>query len=854
MLSKQIQNSLVLFRNLEKFLFLVFFVLCCFSTQEIQAKNISETSFQIGEFNDGKTVIDFLSRNRIPANSGLSISVNYSLDENRLYLSPISSGVTFELFSQKLKEYLNKNPQVVFPLFIKHSDPENWIIEELNASGLTSKAFYLPTGERWPTTEAILESGKQLIIFTTFSNSSGSKAFNYAWDHIAEFPYTNLGFPVFEGYYTNGAIENELLMLRDFTNLDQKKEWLPKTSDVLSTNTFLLDHTLKCWKLTGKKPNFIFYTSVDDVRAINWLIGMINPYTSISGSVTLAGKPLKKVSWKHDNQFVTNGYFNFPLTEGYGLELTPFALGYTFSPATISIGEGKNETKKIEFNAIPMSLDDDLTGYYDFNKNLTNQVRPNEKHDLNNCEFTNDNVRGDVLKLQDTSFVELNKVSDYGIVNNSFTISAWFKLIKVDDQSDYCIVGTSENEYRKGLHINIRNKTPYLGFYNNDVSSYEEIEPNKWYQMAIRYNILLGEQSIFINGVKTGSSSNHPSFIGDSELLLGHSLRMNNFFDGYIDELAIWKRALSDEEIQKISTVGISITHKLQPTYIIFLTILALILILLIMFLLFFNPKKKGKSVYVIDQPVISLSSKNILLLFGDFILIDKNGVNISSQFSPKIKEVFLLLFLNTLQSEKGISTQKLTDIVWNGFSTTKASNNRGVTFNKLKKILTSIDGLDVVYEDGYWKTIITEDLSCDYMEVNELLKKLDTAQPELYAKLYQLVHGGAFLGGLEWDWLNEFKTNLLFEITDALQVYCKLLKNAKEFEQLYKVTSTILKIDDLNEQALNNQLNYLCNKGHHTKSKHIFEQFCDRYQACYGKQYSLNFNDFLKVKAEGFE
>lgn len=815
---------------------------------------MSETSFQIGEFNDAKTVLNFISRDYIPPHSGLSISVNYSLEDNRLYLSPISSGVTFELFSQKLKEYLNKNPQVVFPLFIKHSDPENWIIEELNASGLTSRAFYLPTGERWPTTETILESGKQLIIFTTFSNSSGNKAFNYAWDHIAEFPYTNLGFPVFEGYYTNGAIENELLMLRDFTHLDQKKEWLPKTGDVLSTNTFLLDHTLKCWKLTGKKPNFIFYTSPADERAINWLVGMINPYTSISGSVTLAGKPLKKVSWKHDNQFVTNGYFNFPLTEGYGLELTPFALGYTFSPATISIGEGKNENKQIAFNAIPMSLDDDLTGYYDFNKNLINQIKPNEKHELNNCEFTNDNVRGDVLKLQDSSFVELNKVADYGIVNNSFTISAWFKLIKVDDQSDYCIVGTSENEYRKGLHINIRNKTPYLGFYNNDVTSYEEIEPNKWYHMAIRYNILHGEQSIFINGVKTGSSSNHPSFIGESELLLGHSLRMNNFFDGYIDELAIWKRALNDEEIQKISTSGISITRKMQPPYIIFLTILLVVLLLLIFYLLFFNRKRKAKNILVIDQPVIAPTTKNTLMLFGDFTMVNRNGENISSHFSPKIKEVFLLLFLNTLQSEKGISTQKLTDIIWKGFSTTKASNNRGVTFNKLKKILSNIDGISVVYEDGYWKTVIGKNLSCDYLEMIELLKNLDTTQPEHYAKLYQIVRGGALLEGLDWEWLNEFKTNLLFEIIDALQVYCKLLRNGKEHEQLYKVTATILKMDDLNEQALNNQLNYLCAKGHHTKSKHIFEQFCDRYQTCYGKRYDMAFNDFLKLKAEGFE
>lgn len=813
-----------------------------------QDKNMNEMCFQIGEFSDGEAAISFLNRYMVPVNSGLSISVNYSIDNNRLYLAPISSGITFEYFSEKLKEHLNKYPNAVFPLFIKHNDPENWIIDELNTSGLASKAFYLPTGERWPTINEILATGKQLIIFTTFNNNSGSRSFNYAWDHIAEFPYTNLGFPVFEGYYTNGAIENELLMLKDFTNLEDKRQWLPNNWENLNTNTFLLNHSLKCWKLTGKKPNFIFYSSLYTERTITLLVRMLNTYTSISGSVTLAGKPLKKVSWKHDIQYVTNGYFNFPITEGYGLELTPYALGYTFTPASITIENGKDEDKKIAFHAEPMPLDNDLTGYYDFNRNLQNQVRSNERHSLNNCEFTNDVVRGDVLKIQDTAYVKLNSVTDYGIVNNSFTICAWFKLTELGFMSDYCILGTNENEYRKGLHINIRNKTPYLGFYNNDVTSYEEIEPNKWYHLAIRYNILLGQQSIFINGVNTGSSSNHPSFIGESELVLGHSLRMNNFLDGYIDELGIWKRALSEEEIQKIYSLGIILSKKTNTSYILPLVGLSILLLLFIVVLLLFRRKKSSKNIYVIDQPVIAPKGKNTLLLFGDFTLTDKDGSTISSQFSPKLREVFLLLFFNSIDSEKGISTQKLTENIWSGFSTTKASNNRGVTFNKLKKILGSVDGIEVSYEDGYWKTLLNENLTCDYLHVRELLKKLDASQPNLYARLYQYVNSGTFLDGLDWDWLADIRTNLMFEITDALLVYCTLLKKANQLDQLYKVTSTIIKIDDLNELALNNQLNYLCNKGHHNKAKHIFEQFCDRYKHCYGKHYPYNFNDFLKL------
>ena len=50
------------------------------------ALNLSETSFRIGEFVDGKDSYDFLDR-QADGRTGLSITVNYNHDENKLSFS-----------------------------------------------------------------------------------------------------------------------------------------------------------------------------------------------------------------------------------------------------------------------------------------------------------------------------------------------------------------------------------------------------------------------------------------------------------------------------------------------------------------------------------------------------------------------------------------------------------------------------------------------------------------------------------------------------------------------------------------------------------------------------------------------
>jgi len=48
----------------------------------------------------------------------------------------------------------------------------------------------------------------------------------------------------------------------------------------------------------------------------------------------------------------------------------------------------------------------------------------------------------------------------------------------------------------------------------------------------------------------------------------------------------------------------------------------------------------------------------NSILFFGGFQIINRDGIDITSKFTPLLKELFLLIFLNSIK-DKGISILK---------------------------------------------------------------------------------------------------------------------------------------------------------------------------------------------------
>lgn len=116
------------------------------------------------------------------------------------------------------------------------------------------------------------------------------------------------------------------------------------------------------------------------------------------------------------------------------------------------------------------------------------------------------------------------------------------------------------------------------------------------------------------------------------------------------------------------------------------------------------------------------------LIFFGGFQVFNNDFIDITNKFSPLLKELFLLIILHTLKDNKGISSEKITEILWFDKTEKSARNNRAVNIAKLRNILGEVCTCTLTKKTGYWK-IVTESnsIKSDYWDfLNMKLSKVD--------------------------------------------------------------------------------------------------------------------------------
>ncbi|NEO90758.1 MAG: hypothetical protein F6K56_11100, partial [Moorea sp. SIO3G5] len=203
-------------------------------------------------------------------------------------------------------------------------------------------------------------------------------------------------------------------------------------------------------------------------------------------------------------------------------------------------------------------LQEGLVGHYPFNgnaKDVSGNGHDGTVHGatLTSGRFGNGNSAYQFDGIND--YIELPYAPDLKLTNHSFTVSAWVFINSFPSESDLrdlTILGTDENEKNNGLHLTIRKKKPYMGFYGNDTHGSTTIESGQWYCMTWRYDLTKQQQTIFINGNEDKTEAEHGHFQGEGGVNIGRSQNHHNF-NGKIDEVRIYERALSDEEIKQLA-------------------------------------------------------------------------------------------------------------------------------------------------------------------------------------------------------------------------------------------------------------------------------------------------------------
>ncbi len=246
-------------------------------------------------------------------------------------------------------------------------------------------------------------------------------------------------------------------------------------------------------------------------------------------------------------------------------------------------------------------------------------------------------------------------------------------------------------------------------------------------------------------------------------------------------------------------------------------------------------------------RPLNENDPKQTIQLFGGFQVRDKDSKVITGEFTPVLKQLFLLILLYTLKDGKGISSVKLREILWFDKSDESAKNNRGVSISKLRMIFEKIGEIAINGQNSYWTVHFGDTIYCDYYEALILMSRLDKA-PTLrdIKRLVTVVSAGELLPNLQTEWVDTFKSDFSNRLIDLL---LKLLSQPElELTPPMKINiaDAIFAHDSLNEDALSIKCSLLVEMGKNGLARKVYDSFVKEYQALFGTDFKITFEQII--------
>ena len=267
---------------------------------------------------------------------------------------------------------------------------------------------------------------------------------------------------------------------------------------------------------------------------------------------------------------------------------------------------------------------------------------------------------------------------------------------------------------------------------------------------------------------------------------------------------------------------------------------------------LFYLSRRKHKKPLIdkikpIEQDQKStLIAKNSIFLFGDLQIFDQSGADITKLFTPLLKELFLLLLVNSIKNGRGLHADKLEEILWFGKSEKSVRNNRSVNLAKLKSILEGIEHCQLLKDAGYWKIEVDYEYwdidYQNYLNLIEAKKKLDEEQVRM---LFELTRRGNFLSNHHYEWLDQFKAEISNEVIDVFLLHANS-SNSYNPEFLIQIASFIFYFDPVSEEAMVIKCKALSSLGKHSLAKNAYDVFVKDYRSIYNEDFNKNFNEII--------
>lgn len=765
-----------------------------------------------------------------------------------------------------IQKNLAQNPQKVMTLFLDYVVDLD-LRPDLEAAQLQEMLFTCESRHGWPSLAEMIQSNRRLVLFEVCPHLQSP-----AWLHTMN-EYVLHTDPEWSNFSERPiAFEERLKMSFALSsNLKNIEQFMVSDDDLTSLarrTPFLIESFKREWVRDGMVPNFLLIN-----RYASWMeltLMTLRSFQLVYGMVTANGDLLNYVNWKGLSNH-TSGRFFFPVEAGSELLLEPTSPGYQIEPIRKRVEANSAKSFVGEFKARPLAIQEGLVLHFPFDDDRPIMPAQEEKITYNGVEFIFDPMRGRVASFEQQSTIALPTADKLQLRDHDFTVAVWLKIDHYKEgKEDYCVLGSIKNAYQRSLHLMIRNQKPYMGFFNNDLVGNTLIEEGKWYYIAWRYNKQNGEQAIFVNGRLDALSEDRPPYLGSDSLLVGTGLTgQGSYFEGVMDNLAIWSRTLSDKEIAGLSNQSIVIPKASGASPLRYLWAIGIAVGIAFVF----GRIRRHRALPQADQAVQlgptlpdtpdSLPAAkpepaaveppsaeerpcNRIRLFGEFSVLDREGEEIAPLFTPKIKQLFLLLLVHSTRGMKGISSNALTEQIWGGEASSKNSKSlRSVSILKLRKILERLDQVEILFTSNRYLLQFTGSVSCDYLRCLKLLEQSINDRTTL-EQFMAIISQGEVFGEESYAWLDDAKSYICNSAVDLLTRFIPAYSLQTESDQLIRLADQILRNDPCNEEALVCKVQALAQQNHLKSARYTYQRFATLYEELYGEPFKRSFESLL--------
>jgi len=237
-------------------------------------------------------------------------------------------------------------------------------------------------------------------------------------------------------------------------------------------------------------------------------------------------------------------------------------------------------------------------------------------------------------------------------------------------------------------------------------------------------------------------------------------------------------------------------------------------------------------------------AKRNAVYVLGEFAVFDRRGNDITHLFSPKIKQLFVLILLNS-QDGKGISSRKISARLWPEKDLAKTKNIKGVTFNHLRAIIGDIDGIELVFLNDSYSFRLDAAFFCDFCVLSELFRT--PVEGAGIMDQFHLIARGPLLPEMPEALVDDCKSGFETQLMELLLPELKRAYEAREFKLALEIAKRILDMDAFNEEALKYQLRSFRRLRGIDYSRKAYDQFTQDYERSLGVAFHVSYDKLVQ-------